>query len=88
MRITALQRLRAPARAEVNLRSLIIVVTSSLGATFVLIATLKASGHAPSIPLRPQTIRDRRRSICLPRLSPKRARASPRLVAARHDGYF
>jgi hypothetical protein len=42
------------------LRSLIIVVTSSLGATFVLIATLKASGHAPSIP--PQTSDDPRQA--------------------------
>jgi hypothetical protein len=50
LRIAALQRLRAPARAEAIWRALAMVLTSSLGGAFLLVATLKATVHAPPKP--------------------------------------
>jgi hypothetical protein len=47
LRITALQRLRAPARTEAAWRDLTMILASSLGGAFLLVATLKATVHAP-----------------------------------------
>jgi hypothetical protein len=46
LRITALQRLRAPARTEAAWRDLAMILASSLGGAFLLVATLKATVHA------------------------------------------
>jgi hypothetical protein len=50
--VTALQRLRTPARAESVRRGLFLALVSSLGGLFLLIATLKATAHAPTPVLR------------------------------------
>jgi hypothetical protein len=47
LRITALQRLRAPTRAEAAWRDLAMILASALGGAFLLVATLKATVHAP-----------------------------------------
>jgi hypothetical protein len=47
LRITALQRLRVPSRAEAAWRDLAMILASSLGGAFLLVATLKATVHAP-----------------------------------------